>query len=146
MVLILAALIIVAAPTNKAFAAGESDYENFVSAVYEDEYFKLFSDAAAADILIDSNDFPSVIRAVDDLQDDIYKVTDARPAVKTRDSRLTSHVIIVGSVDKSKFIKQLAERGKLMFPVSREMGIVFDQNGGQPSSRCRTSSGNRRKR
>jgi len=113
MVLILAALIIVAAPTNKAFAAGESDYENFVSAVYEDGYFKLFSDAAAADILIDSNDFPSVIRAVDDLQDDIYKVTDARPAVKTRDSRLTSHVIIVGSVDKSKFIKQLADTGKI---------------------------------
>lgn len=60
-------------------------------------------------MLIDSND-PGVIRAFNDLQDDIFKVTDIKPVMNTGKISGAQNVIIAGTLGNSKLIDKLVAK------------------------------------
>ncbi|HYK88225.1 MAG TPA: glycosyl hydrolase 115 family protein [Acidobacteriota bacterium] len=75
--------------------------------------FPIVQGGAAADILVDSNDWPGVTRAVNDLQADIVRVSSLKPAVQSDPGALGRNVIIVGTLGKSRVISDLARTGKI---------------------------------
>jgi hypothetical protein len=74
--------------------------------------FPLVTADRTAPLWHDANDYPGVVRALGDLQDDIERVTGRRPAVSTA---LPSHAqpVIIGTVGKSAAIDSLVAAGKL---------------------------------
>jgi hypothetical protein len=82
--------------------------------------FKIVFDAYAADIYVDSQETPAVLRCANDLAADVQRVTGRLPAVKHTTNGLSTHAIIVGTVDKSGVIKALAASGKIN--ISRIQG------------------------
>ena len=77
--------------------------------------FCIAKDGHAANIVIDENDWKSVIRAARDLGDDIRKVTGTANEVTTQTSSilpLTSN-IVVGTIGKSQLIDKLIKQKKL---------------------------------
>ena len=77
--------------------------------------FCIAKDGKAATIVVDENDWKGVLRAANDLSDDVRKVTGTASEVKTITSNifpLTSD-IIVGTIGKSKAIDRLIKQKKL---------------------------------
>ena len=66
----------------------------------------------AASIRYDVSDYPGVIRAITDLQNDVFNVTGKRPAFLTNNESV-DYEIIVGTLGKSKLIDQLVAAKKL---------------------------------
>lgn len=87
--------------------------DQFVNTVYNKGDFRLFYDNVVADILIDSDDYPGVIRAVNDLQMDINKVTGRKSEIKNTLSNMTEDVVIIGTEGQSDIINQLVDEGKI---------------------------------
>ena len=86
------------------------------SAMANGERFCIAEKRNAAQILVDANDWQSVVRAANDLGDDVRKVSGVASEVKTLTSHpspLTSHSIIVGTIGKSRLIDQLVKQRKL---------------------------------
>ena len=75
--------------------------------------FPLFSGGAAADIYVYADDYKQVLRAAEDLKEDVNRVTSVLPSVKNAQTELGEYAVIVGSIDKSPLIKQLIDDGKL---------------------------------
>jgi hypothetical protein len=75
--------------------------------------FELVRGGRAADILVSGEDFKVVRIAAGDLASDVERLTGARPVVQTETTRLSSHVVLVGTLGKSTFIDRLAREGKL---------------------------------
>ena len=74
------------------------------SAMANGERFCIAEKRNAAQILVDANDWQSVVRAANDLGDDVWKVSGVTSEVKSLTSppsRLTSHSIIVGTLCQS---------------------------------------------
>ena len=65
-----------------------------------------------ASIRYDKNDFPGVIRAVNDLKNDIHSVTDKELSLLTTEPH-SDNEIIIGTYGKSKLIDKLVSTGKL---------------------------------
>ncbi len=65
-----------------------------------------------AGIVYDETDFKGVIRAVKDLQKDIFLVTDHQPDLNTR-IKQNKYQIIVGTIENNNLIRQLSNSGKL---------------------------------
>lgn len=89
-----------------ANATGETKY------VTEDKTegtFVIVENGESAQMLIDSND-PGVIRAFNDLQDDIFKVTDIKPVMNTGKISGAQNVIIAGTLGNSKLIDKLVAK------------------------------------
>lgn len=87
-------------------------WENYIVNNLHDGDFKLVYNGKASTILVEKNDYPSVLRAVKDLQKDIHKVSAIEP--KIIHERVTEkEVIIIGTIGKSKVIDQLIYDGKL---------------------------------
>src|ERR1700761_7007794 len=68
---------------------------------------------AGTTICVDDSDYSLVKRAASFFQQDIRLVTNKRPAVSNSVSSPAKNIIVVGSVDKSRFIRQLISGGKL---------------------------------
>lgn len=75
--------------------------------------FTVVTSGTAADIYVDANDAPAVIRAVGDLKADVARVSAVTPAVKNTTIGLSSTAILVGTLGKSPVIDGLASAGKL---------------------------------
>ncbi len=75
--------------------------------------FPLVGPRGAAPIMVDSADWPGVIRAVDDLGDDIQRVTGLVPNVGGSGSRRAGTMVLIGTVGKSPLIDQLVHDGKI---------------------------------
>lgn len=60
----------------------------------------------------DTNDYKGVIRAIGDLQSDIYKVTGIKPKIVGSDTS-SNYEIVIGTLGKSKLIDKLTSSGKL---------------------------------
>lgn len=74
--------------------------------------FKIAEAGQTAKIYVDANDWKGVIRAANDLGDDVRKVTGtASPVVES--TKPVAGVIIVGTIGKSKLIDQLVAAKKL---------------------------------
>ena len=89
---------------------GEDRYVDFA---HHPGDFSVVTRSAAATLYVDSSDFPGVVRAVGDLQADIYRVANQRAAIAHDEKDLGSNTIIVGTIGKSKIIDQLIRDRKI---------------------------------
>ena len=74
--------------------------------------FPVVSSESASAISYDNADYPGVIRAIRDLQNDIENVTGKRPAFITNDEA-SDYEIIIGTLGKNKQIDNLVSSKKL---------------------------------
>ena len=79
------------------------------------EQFCIAKDGTTATIVVDGNDWKGVIRAANDLSDDIRKVTGVSGAVRLIDNGkwTIDNSIIVGTIGKSRAIDRLIKQKKL---------------------------------
>jgi hypothetical protein len=75
--------------------------------------FPIVQRGSAAAIWVDSLDWPGVIRAVNDLQADISRVSGCKAAIHNEAGNLGRTAIIVGTIGKSRLIDDLARTGKI---------------------------------
>lgn len=69
--------------------------------------FIIAENGETAQMLIDSKDDPGVIRAFNDLQNDIFKVTDIKPVLNIDNVSKAKNIIIAGTIGHSKLIDKL---------------------------------------
>ena len=84
--------------------------------VVEPVKFYIAKDGKAATIVVDENDWKGVLRAANNLSDDVRKVTGVKADVELRDKGLergTTSKIIVGTIGKSRIIDGLIKQKKL---------------------------------
>ncbi|MGC4022583.1 MAG: glycosyl hydrolase 115 family protein [Cyclobacteriaceae bacterium] len=75
--------------------------------------FTISNSGKSAPIHISNNDFPGVIRAVNNLKTDVGKVSDAEPELFVDQSPVQKEIVIVGTVDKNNLIQQLIKNKKI---------------------------------
>jgi hypothetical protein len=92
------------------FAIGQARYVESVNAPGS---FPIVQGNNAATIFVDSKDWPGVIRAVNDLQADIARVTGCKAAIYNDAGSLGTNAIIVGTLGKSQIIDDLVKTGKI---------------------------------
>lgn len=104
------ALIACGAIASMACSRGVSEY---VRTSYGAGDFKVVFDGVASDIYVASGEPLAVQRCAKDLAADIQRVTGKLPAIKGDATGLSSHAIIVGTVDNSPLIRSMASAGKI---------------------------------
>src|SRR6266481_4092975 len=93
-----------------AFALGQPEYvEDRVSP----GSFPIADDSNLATLFVDTNDFPGVVRTVQDLQGDIARVTGHKPALNHDRSSIGTNAIIIGTIGKSPIIDDLIRARKI---------------------------------
>lgn len=83
--------------------------------------FQLIDDSRAALIVVEGTnapgatdgDYPGVVRAAYDLQEDIETVTDVKPVIAQSVTGYTDYAIIIGTIGKSEAIDKMIESGKI---------------------------------
>ena len=75
--------------------------------------FCVASHNQTATIVVDGNDWPGVVRAANDLGDDVRKVTGTAAAVVTGQTVTSPGYIIAGTIGRSRLIDQLVKRRKI---------------------------------
>jgi len=85
-------------------------------------------DGAVATILVDSNDWPGVIRAGHDLRTDIQRVTGASPPIAHAVTASSKYIVIIGTVGKSAPIDRLVQEKKIaVTDIARKWESFFLQ-------------------
>ncbi|MTK54332.1 glycosyl hydrolase 115 family protein [Paludibacter sp.] len=87
--------------------------ESYVSTTKGKNDFTLSAAGKSTTLLINSKDYPGVIRALKDLKADIGKVTSVEPSIVYDKAPTQKELVIVGTIGKSPVIDQLVKRGKL---------------------------------
>jgi hypothetical protein len=95
---------------NDALAIGQQRY---VDTVQSEGSFSLAQKEQVAVIYVDSGDYPGVVRAANDLQADIARVTSCTAKVTHEETDLGKNVVIIGTIGKSKIIDRLIKDGKV---------------------------------
>jgi hypothetical protein len=108
LVLIAAAAFIPAA--QRAWALGQTQYVVFSAAPGG---FTIVNGSTTATIYVDAKDWPGVLRAANDLSNDIKDVTGKTPKVISGGKLAERNVIIVGTVGRSEIIDQLVAAHKI---------------------------------
>jgi len=103
-------LCLLGSPLLRASTIGEDRY---LDSAYHPGDFSIVTRNVAATLLVDSADFPGVVRATSDLQADIERVTNHTAAIAHDENNLGSNVIVIGTVGKSKIIDQLIRDHKI---------------------------------
>ena len=77
--------------------------------------FCMAKDGKAATIVVDKNDWQSVLKAAHDLSDDVRKVTGVKAEVAVANSTLSTlhSTLIIGTIGKSKYIDRLVKQKKI---------------------------------
>ncbi|HEV1993383.1 MAG TPA: glycosyl hydrolase 115 family protein [Candidatus Acidoferrum sp.] len=101
---------LLASPLLHALTIGEDRY---VDPAYHAGDFSIVTRNAAATLFVEADDFPGVVRAVNDLQADIERVSNCTTAIAHDGKNLGPNMIIVGTVGKSKIIDQLIRDRKI---------------------------------
>ncbi|MGH9615401.1 MAG: glycosyl hydrolase 115 family protein [Acidobacteriaceae bacterium] len=106
--LALLALLLCAGPI---FASdfGEAQYVEYSPSPAS---FPVVQNGRAALIYVDAEDYLGVVRAVGDLQADIRRVTSTAPQI-AHAAPFPAHVILIGTIGKSRIIDQLVKRKKI---------------------------------
>jgi hypothetical protein len=97
-------------PAQDALAIGQAQY---VQSVAGKNSFPIVQNRQAAEIYVDTSDWPGVLRAAKDLQSDIARVTQCTPSISGEPGRLSGETIIIGTVGKSRIIDDLVKAGKV---------------------------------
>src|SRR5690348_11650669 len=87
--------------------------DNYIAFSYHEGHFPLSNDGKAADIYVSEHDYEGVIRAVSDLQQDVYKVTQTNPQIFHQTENLKNSTVIIGTIGQSGLIDKLIAEGKL---------------------------------
>jgi hypothetical protein len=87
--------------------------ERYVDSSYHQGDFRLVDRGAAAPIYVDSKDYAGVVRAADDLQKDIERVTNCAATISHNEKSLGSNAIIIGTIGKSEIIDRLIREHKI---------------------------------
>jgi len=77
------------------------------------ENFPLVSKGKTVSILIDDKDYAGVLKVTGHLENDFFKVSDLHLKRIKKISEAKDFVVIIGSLEKSKIINQLAKEGKI---------------------------------
>jgi len=85
----------------------------FVTEKRDPDSFPLFAEDAAADILVDANDWPGVGRVAKDLQSDIHRVSGAAATLIHIPAKPGKATIIIGTIGRSSVIDQLIRERKI---------------------------------
>ena len=102
-------IVLVALLPSFAFAKQPAD---FISHSFKKGDFSLVSEQGVASLYVDKQDYKGVQRAAANLKKDIAKVTGKTLSLQY--DEVTSELpIIIGTVGKSRYIKQLVDTGKL---------------------------------
>lgn len=80
---------------------------------YTEGDFILVENGSSADIYVDSTDHNGVVRATNDLQEDVKRVTGVTPSVEHSTNQLSEFSVIIGTIGKSSIIDDLIGEGKL---------------------------------
>jgi Glycosyl hydrolase family 115/Gylcosyl hydrolase family 115 C-terminal domain len=93
-----------------AFGLGQTQY---VETIDHPGNFVIVKQKQAATLYVDSNDYPGVLHAADDLRMDIQRVSDSNAAVTHTAGALGANVILIGTLGKSALIDQLVRERKI---------------------------------
>ncbi len=75
--------------------------------------FCLAQKEKVADIYVDSQDWPGVVRAARDLQADIARITNQTAKITHEEKDLGKNIVLIGTIGKSKIIDQLIRKVKI---------------------------------
>jgi hypothetical protein len=78
-----------------------------IEAVKTTDGFTMVENNLAAPLWVDANDFPGVLRAAGDLQQDVARVTGVTPPVSHADGAAAPNTIIIGTIGKSSIIDKM---------------------------------------
>ncbi len=108
-----------------SFALGQVQY---VEQVNRPGSFPIVQQGVAAKLYVDSNDFAGVIRAADDLQADIVRVTGLTPTITHNENGFGKNVILAGTIGKSRIIDRLIADHKIdASPIAGKWESFFIQ-------------------
>jgi hypothetical protein len=85
----------------------------FVSSEPEPQSFPVVRDKVAAEIFVDTEDHPGVVRAARDLQADIARVTGITPSFVQKQTEIGRATILIGTIGRSPLIDRLVSDRKL---------------------------------
>ncbi len=75
--------------------------------------FTLVNNSHAASFIIDDLDYPGVVKALNDLKNDIGKVTGITPEICINKIPKENNIVIAGTLEKSRLISQLVRQKKI---------------------------------
>ncbi|MCM3627909.1 glycosyl hydrolase 115 family protein [Paenibacillus glycanilyticus] len=87
--------------------------DKYIAFRYHEGHFPLSHNGQAADIYVSQQDYAGVIRAVSDLKQDIYNVSQTDPQILHLAEELKSSTIIIGTIGKCELVDSLVKEGKL---------------------------------
>ena len=105
-------LMVMASGCSLPSETSNSSVTNLVTETGRPNTFALITSKNTVPLCFDSSDHQGVIRAINDLQHDIERVTGRKPELQPCDV-FTGSSVIIGTLDNSKLISSLVESGKL---------------------------------
>jgi hypothetical protein len=102
-----------AATASPSGRAAPPEPGSYVVQTPRPDSFPLVARKTAAPLVVSAGDHPGVVRAVNDLQADVERVTGVRPAVSTDRVPARSEPVIVGTIGHSSLVDGLIRAGKL---------------------------------
>ena len=93
--------------------SGAAATSSYVAATRSTGAFPLAVAGKPAPLFVSAQDFPGVVRATNDLHDDLERVTGVAPSVATSGSPTGRQVVIVGTLGKSPVIDRLVRDKKI---------------------------------
>jgi hypothetical protein len=76
-------------------------------------FFPLVANGKSAKLVVSAADYPGVVRAVNDLQADIVRVTQVQPEILVNSAPTGNQLVLVGTIGKSPFIDSLVQSKKI---------------------------------
>jgi hypothetical protein len=86
---------------------------SYISFVKEKGSFTLAEAGKTAVLCVDSMDYPGVIRALKDLQNDINSVTKVKPAISINSKPKSGNIVLAGTLGKNNLIDELVKENKI---------------------------------
>jgi endo-1,4-beta-D-glucanase Y len=87
--------------------------EKYVDTAGGGNDFVLAQKGRLAVLYVASEDWPGVVRAVNDLQADVNRVTGQSPKITNDENDLAKNTVIIGTIGKSRLINRLIAQGKV---------------------------------
>lgn len=87
--------------------------ESFITFEQQKDDFILVQGSVATPFYVDSNDYPGVARAANDLSHDILSVTGIAPLVVRGQDELHGSAVIIGTLGRSALIDRLIREHKI---------------------------------
>ena len=94
-------------------AADVTDTLHIVAKHRGEGMFTLSVSGKSAPMIISSDEWPGVVRAYEDLQEDIGRVTGAKPEIIIDKPGRRKEIVIAGTIGKSPVIDELIRKGRL---------------------------------